>query len=192
MLSEVCRFPNLHSFPTCCVDLELRPLPSIGITRFPRYYEPLRHPVAPSLSLTGVRLIARTITPQGFPCCVCLPLPYMPSPLPRRNHRLLFVRFTCDSGLPRTNGGSASASIFSRPARCSHYITACMFAKSLKEPSTPEASDASLPPRLLQLLPAGTKVAGRDSHPLKKQRLATAHVSINLPWSSCRKSLHAR
>jgi hypothetical protein len=47
-----------------------------------------------------------------------------------------------------------------------------MFAKSLKEPSTPEASDASLPPRLLQLLPAGTKVAGRDSHPLKNSALA--------------------
>jgi len=47
-----------------------------------------------------------------------------------------------------------------------------MITKSLKEPSTPEASDASLPPRLLQLLPAGTKVAGRDSHPLKNSALA--------------------
>ena len=82
--------PNLPSFSTCCVDLELRPLPCIGITRLFRYYEPLRHPVAPDLSLTGVRLIARTITHQGFPCCVCLPLPCMPSPIPRRNHRLLF------------------------------------------------------------------------------------------------------
>ena len=89
MLSEVCRFPNLHSFSASCIDLELGPLPSTGITQLLRYYEPLRHPVAPGLSLTGVRLIARPITPQGFPCCVCLPLPYMPSPIPRRNHRLL-------------------------------------------------------------------------------------------------------
>jgi len=44
---------------------------------------------------------------------------------------------------------------------------ACMLAKSLNEPSTPEASVASLPQRLLRLLPAGTIVAGRDSHPLK-------------------------
>ena len=51
-------------------------------------------------------------------------------------------------------------------------ITACMFAKFLTEPSTPEASAASLPPRLLQLLPAGAKVAGRDSHPLKDGALA--------------------
>jgi hypothetical protein len=32
------------------------PLPSTGITRLPRYSEPLRHPSAPSLSLAGVRL----------------------------------------------------------------------------------------------------------------------------------------
>jgi hypothetical protein len=47
-----------------------------------------------------------------------------------------------------------------------------MFAKFLEEPSTPEASDTSLSPRLLQLLSAGTKVAGRDSHPLKNSALA--------------------
>ena len=42
-----------------------------------------------------------------------------------------------------------------------------MLAKFLSEPSTPEASAASLPPRLLQLLPAGATVAGQDSHLLK-------------------------
>ena len=36
--------------------LELRSLPSTGITRLQRYYEPLRHPRAPGLSLAGVRL----------------------------------------------------------------------------------------------------------------------------------------
>ena len=48
-------------------------------------------------------------------------------------------------------------------------VTACMLAKFLTEPepSTPEASAASLPPRLLQLLPAGATVAGQDSHLLK-------------------------
>ena len=42
---------------TSCACLELRSLPSAGVTRFPRYYEPLRHPRAAGLSLTGVRLI---------------------------------------------------------------------------------------------------------------------------------------
>jgi class 3 adenylate cyclase len=31
-------------------------------TRFPRYYEPLRHPRAPGLSLTGVRLVLSSLT----------------------------------------------------------------------------------------------------------------------------------
>ena len=35
---------------------EVRPLPSTGITRFQRYYEPVRLLRQPSLSLTGVRL----------------------------------------------------------------------------------------------------------------------------------------
>src|ERR1700686_3883460 len=39
------------------VRLELRSLPSTGITRLQRYYEPLRRPRAPSLSLAGFRLV---------------------------------------------------------------------------------------------------------------------------------------
>ena len=50
------RFPNLRSFATYCTCLELRLLPSTGITRLPRYYGPLRHPAAPGLSVTGIRL----------------------------------------------------------------------------------------------------------------------------------------
>src|SRR5262249_52557163 len=46
-----------RSFTTYCVCLELRPLPSTGITRFQRYYEPLRHPKAPGLSLAGFQLV---------------------------------------------------------------------------------------------------------------------------------------
>src|SRR6266446_8700710 len=41
------RFPN---------PPEVRPLPSTGVTRLPRYYEPVRLPTRPGLSLAGVRL----------------------------------------------------------------------------------------------------------------------------------------
>ena len=54
------RFAELGSvrrLTTYCVRLELRSRPSPGITRLPRYNGPLRLPRAPSLSLTGVRLI---------------------------------------------------------------------------------------------------------------------------------------
>src|SRR5262245_31520543 len=56
-LLELTGFPISRSFTTYRVCLELRSLPSTGVTRLPRYYEPLRHPRAPSLSLTGFRLV---------------------------------------------------------------------------------------------------------------------------------------
>jgi hypothetical protein len=46
------------------MGLELGSLPSAGVTRLPQYYEPLRHPKRPGLSLTGVRLSSRD-SPSG-------------------------------------------------------------------------------------------------------------------------------
>ena len=59
---ELIGCPISMSFATFCVCLELRSLPSTRVTRFPRYYEPLRHPTAPGLSLTGVRLVLSSLT----------------------------------------------------------------------------------------------------------------------------------
>ncbi len=55
--SELIGCPIPRSLATSCVCLELRPLPSPGVTRLQRYCEPLRHPTAPSLSLAGVWLV---------------------------------------------------------------------------------------------------------------------------------------
>src|SRR5437588_5697961 len=73
--------PSLAS----CADPEPGPLPSTGITRLHRYYQPLRHPIVSGLSLAGVRLGFTLTHPMGFPVLRGLPLPCMPSPLPRRN-----------------------------------------------------------------------------------------------------------
>src|SRR5450756_360628 len=56
-LSEFIGCPISRSVTTYCVCLELRSLPSTGVTRLQRYYEPLRHPKAPGLSLAGLRLV---------------------------------------------------------------------------------------------------------------------------------------
>src|SRR5258705_10323562 len=82
-LLELIGFPISMSFTTYCVCLELRSLPSTGVTRLPRYYEPLRHPRAPSLSLTGFRLVIADHA-LGLPVFRALSL-YMPPPLPRRS-----------------------------------------------------------------------------------------------------------
>jgi len=76
--------PNLLSFPTSCVCLELRSLSSTGITRHPRSYEPRRHPKAPGLSLTGLRLVIPAPR-QGASRVACVFLVYMLSPLPRHS-----------------------------------------------------------------------------------------------------------
>lgn len=59
--------PNLLSFLTFNVYSEPRLLPSTGITRLPRYYEPLRHPIAPGLSVTGFRLVFTPRPREGLP-----------------------------------------------------------------------------------------------------------------------------
>src|SRR5712671_1875208 len=55
--SELIGCPISRSLTTYCVHLELRSLPSTGVTRLRRYCEPLRLPRAPGLSLTGIRLV---------------------------------------------------------------------------------------------------------------------------------------
>jgi hypothetical protein len=56
--------PIPRSFVASCVFFQLRPLPSTGVTRLRQYYEPLRHPRRPGLSLASCQLV-RTATTAG-------------------------------------------------------------------------------------------------------------------------------
>src|SRR6266567_861158 len=93
-LLELIGFPISRSFTTYCVCLELRSLPSTGVTRLQQYYEPLRHPRAPGLSLTGFRLVLDG--PRlGASRVSCAFLVYMLPPLPRRSGwAYCFAHFT--------------------------------------------------------------------------------------------------
>src|SRR2546430_17505156 len=83
-LSELIGCPISMSFTTYCVCLELRSLPSTGVTRLQRYYEPLRHPKAPSPSLAGFRLVIADHAIGASRVAYAF-LVYMLSPLPRRS-----------------------------------------------------------------------------------------------------------
>src|SRR5947199_10789331 len=83
-LLELIGCPISRSFTTYCVCLELRSLPSTGITQLQRYYEPLRHPRAPGLSLTGFRLVI-DLTTLWVSRVARAFLVYMLSPLPRHS-----------------------------------------------------------------------------------------------------------
>jgi hypothetical protein len=153
--------PSLAS----CVSPEPRPLPSTGITRLHRYYEPLRHPRAPGPSLTGVRLIFLT-TPWGFPCCVRFPCVHAVATTPAQRLAASSARFPSRISFPRFGiRVSLCIDIFEA---CSAFtrVTACTLAPSpYFVTASPKTSTVSLPPQLLRLLPAAA-LAGWGFHPL--------------------------
>jgi len=139
---------SIASSPCCSVrTLEPGLLPSTGITRLPRYYEPLRHPLRPDAR--GAGCPRRRGHRSGLPVLPVVPCwhavthhpgeagrtrrplrsgPYQPSPSPGR------------VGLRIVSFGAVS--VFTR-------VTACQLADSPKLSPFSQASSASLPPRTL-------------------------------------------
>jgi hypothetical protein len=107
--------PISLSVVASCVRLQLRPLPSTGVTRLRQYCEPLRHPSRPGLSLASYQLIQTAITAGTSrvahgPLCLHANTPA---------GRMEFIR-SYDStrfGLPTNRGGSAPALSVSGPAQ---------------------------------------------------------------------------
>src|SRR3954452_7058352 len=116
--SELLGCPISRFLTTSCVCLELRPLPSPGITRLQRYYGPLRHPKAPGLSLTGVRLIIPDHA-LGLPVLralsLCTCCRHYPGAAAGRSLRSCHPTV---SAFPDSTFGSACTSSFSRLAQC--------------------------------------------------------------------------
>src|SRR5471030_2430855 len=109
---------SIHQlWATSDVDLELRPLPSTGVTRLRRYYEPLRHPKRPGLSLAGIRLAVTYHHRWGFPCFVFLLCLRAVATTPAGPLGACIVHYPSDLGLPRVFAGSAPTLIVSRPAQ---------------------------------------------------------------------------
>ena len=170
------------SFTTCCVRLELRSLPSTGVIRLHRYYEPLRHPRAPGLSLTGVRLI-------GFDHALGLPVFRALSLCTCCRHypgaaagRILRSSIPAMSAFPERVIGSACTLSFSRIARRSLALRPAHSRCHQFVTRYPKASAISLPPQLLRLLPVGA-VAGWGFHPLKNAALSRRTPIAVIPHS---------
>ena len=127
---------------TSCVGLELRPLPSTGVTRCQRYYGPLRHPRRPGLSLAGVRLRVTRPHRLGFPVLRWISMYRHAVVITPVARWVLIARGTAysnrypfipsDGGLPHPSARSASTLVVSRPAQRSLRITACRLAASPK------------------------------------------------------------
>jgi len=104
--------PISGSRSASCAGPELRPLPSIGITRLHRYYEPLRHPKRPRLSLAGCRFEGTSLDRWGFPCCAPSPCTCMPSPLPRRDRWMIRSSRPAAAAFPKTQVGRLPHCVF--------------------------------------------------------------------------------
>ena len=129
--SELIGCPISRSLTTSCVRLELRPLPSTGITRLHRYCRPLRHPKMPGPSLAGDRLPILRHT-SGLPVlrtsswCTCC------RQYPGTATEFLFARSLSRISLPRKQR-RVDLCIF-RFEVCSAFtrVTACTLATSPK------------------------------------------------------------
>ena len=103
---------RFHSVP------EVRSLPSTDITPLRRYYEPVRHPKRPGLSLAGVRLEGMPPTAGASRVAFVLLCRHAVATTPAGPS----MGSGCspgidDDGLPRASAGSAPALRFSRPIR---------------------------------------------------------------------------
>ena len=146
----------------------LRPLPSTGITRLPRYYGPLRDPAGPT---RPSRAVGWRVPRHRAGLPVLRPSPSSmraAANTPAEPVGACVARFPTGGSLPCLNGRSASALSVSGPARRSLVLRP---AWSLNRPWRPVTSECFRRCRYLhhplRLLPAGTTVAGRDSHPLR-------------------------
>ena len=183
--------PIPRSRAASCVVLELRPLRSTGVTRLHRYYEPLRHPTRPGLSLAGVRLGSHAATAgasrvaSGFLVQTCHrhypggtvePVARASAPraracAPRRRPSLLF--WQVGSRIDPFRGLLGVHSRYGLPAR-----------GIAKRPFPSKASAASLPPPPLRLLPAGTTSCRVGLAPTENQRLSRRTKMPRLRFNS--------
>jgi hypothetical protein len=162
-------------------------------SRLLRYYEPLRHPSQPGLSLASCQLIRTAITAgtsrvASDPLCLHA-VAYTPAGSMETDSLIPFHRLR-----PSPNRRRVGSCIVGFEA-CSAFthVTACMLAKSPMRPSTPKASAASLPPPLLRLLPGGANQFPGGFTPAVDHRLFTAHSDYatnealrhGLPPESC-------
>ena len=99
--------------PLLTLILELRPLRSPGVTRLQRDYEPLRHPMWPSLSLAGVSWTVTRRHHRGFPCCV--------DPLGQQAIAMTPVRPRRDSLLGVLQQPCSPTAVLSRQGQEAHF-----------------------------------------------------------------------
>ena len=174
------------------MGLELRPLPSTGVTRRQRYYEPLRHPGRPGLSLAGVRLRVTRPHRLGFPvfrwisvyrhAVVITPVArWVGSLMGRPIPAVSLLASGC--GLPRLVAGSASTLVVSRPAQRSLALRPACSPHGQKPRVYLEGSDGFVASTAAPIATGWSDpFAGWESHPLKILDFSRRTTRIGPRW----------
>jgi hypothetical protein len=151
VLGNMATLPTLGYFQNAP---EVRPLSSTGITRFRRYYGPVRHPPRPGLSLAGVRL--GSTHRWGFPCCDVLRVQPCPRPYPGgiAGGLVSLPDNPATAAFPIPLAGRLPRYDF-RGLLGVHVSYGLAVRGAAVQPFTPKAPAVSLPPLPLRLLPAG-------------------------------------
>src|SRR6266404_4764752 len=169
-----------RSFTTYCVCLELRSLPSTGITQLQRYYEPLRHPKAPSLSLAGFRLVVALTTPWGFPCCVRFPCVLAAATTPAQRLAYCFAQSPSRVSLPRKGCRVGLRIVLFEACSAFTRVAACTLALSPIRDTHSESFSHFV---TSMTAPVASGWSGRrvGLAPTGKRRLVTAHTRCGQP-----------
>src|SRR5262249_47497627 len=112
---------------------------------------------------------------EGFPCCLLIPLAYMPSPLPRRDRSSVVARDSTGCGLPHRSGGSAPALRVSRSARRSLTLWPACSLTPLRGRFLECFSPSRCLLEPLQVLPAGATSLRAGVAPARNNTPFTAH-----------------
>src|SRR5260370_13430898 len=177
--SELIGCPIPRSLTTSCVRLELRSLPSPGVTRLQRYYDPLRLPTAPGLSLTGVRLtipdhavgapVLRTLS-----LCTCCR--HYPGAAPGRT---CFAHSSRRISLPRYGSQVGLRIVLFEACSAFTPVTACTLALSPIRDTLPEGFSHFVS-SIAAPVASGWSGCRVGLTPTGKPRLATAHANCGL------------
>src|SRR5262245_4598541 len=151
------------------------------MSRLHRYYEPLRHPTRPGLSLTSCRLIPTAITAgvsrvaSGLLCLHAVAI------TPAGPMKLIRSSLSIVSGLPCEKVRSAPAIVISGPAQRSLKLRPARSRSRLATLSI-ESSDSFVASTIVSIATGWSEpVPGRELHPLKSSAFSRRTFSSTEP-----------
>ena len=159
--------------PSSTSTPEVRVLPSTGVTRLQQYYNPVRLPPVPS-PISAVE--AATLTHGGSPPLPASPFRRAVPTTPADQDGCACRLLPRSRGLPRYAGGSASASLLSRPAQASLTLRPVGLLNRPRRPLSRGFDPAGYPTKPLVSYQSNRQLSGWNLLPLVKRALG-AHCS---------------